>query len=248
MQTLLDWLKAEPFSLGMSSGFFGFFAHTGVISALEDHGLEPTHLAGSSAGALVAGLWGAGLKAQVLRETLVGLQRSAFWDPGVGAGLLRGEAFRDLLEQMLPVKSFEECPLTVSLSVFDVVTCQTRIVHRGPLAEAIQASCSVPLLFQPCRVAGRASLDGGVLDRPGLAGIRPGARLLNHHLSSRSPWRRKNSPALRIEQRPNMTSVVVSGLPRLGPFRLQEGPAAIQIARDAMKRALALPIAALLEV
>ena len=66
MITLRDWLAESPFSLAMSSGFFGFFAHTGMLAALEEAGVLPAEVAGSSAGALVAGLWASGIDAPAL--------------------------------------------------------------------------------------------------------------------------------------------------------------------------------------
>src|SRR5437762_11950148 len=97
--TLAERLRAEPFELILSSGFFGFFAHAGVVAALEEVGLTPALVGGSSAGALVAGLWGAGVPAAAIRDRLFALKRADFWDPdpllGVGGkrgfGLLRGE-------------------------------------------------------------------------------------------------------------------------------------------------------------
>ena len=80
MPTLREYLDSHPFELILSSGFFGFFAHTGVVLALEEAGLRPTQVGGSSAGALVSGLWGAGLSATVLKEELLKLSRDAFWD------------------------------------------------------------------------------------------------------------------------------------------------------------------------
>src|SRR5690606_33221631 len=47
-----DWLAREPFTLALSAGFFGFFAHTGVLLALEHAGLRPRRIVGVSAGAL----------------------------------------------------------------------------------------------------------------------------------------------------------------------------------------------------
>ncbi len=241
MSTLAEWLAEEPFALGLSSGYFGFFAHCGVVSALEEAQLTPCALTGSSAGALVAGLWGAGVSARTLRETLAALRRHDFWDPRPGWGLLRGDLFGRMLEDLLPVTRFEQCPSNVAVSVFDIPTMSTRVIDRGPLAPAIQASCTLPLLFQPCPLRGRPSLDGGIFDRPGLAGTSPTTRLLYHHLASRSPWR--TSSALVLPRRANMQSLVIDGLPRLGPFHLESGPQALRIAWQATRSALASPVA-----
>jgi NTE family protein len=233
-----DWLARAPFGLAMSSGFFSFFAHTGMLAALVERGLVPAHVAGSSAGALVGGAYAAGLAPQALAEVLVTLERAQFWDPRLGAGLLAGEKFDRLLRQMLPVDQFERCNLPVRISVFDILARRTAVLARGDLAHAIRASCAVPAMFQPVWIERRPYWDGGILDRPGIAGVPPG-RLLFHHIASRSPWRRV-APGL--PRRAELVSLVIDELPRSGPFKLDAGKRAMQLARDATLRALDQPI------
>ena len=242
MPTLREWLMDAPFTLGMSSGFFGFFAHAGFLSALEDSDLRPRAVLGSSAGALVGGAWAAGLPARDFSEVLLGLRRQDFWDPAPGAGLLRGARFHSILQRVLPTQTFAGCRAPLGVSVFDVVTGRTRVVVTGDLPTAIRASCAVPFLFAPVSVAGRLCLDGGLLDRPGLLGARSEERILHHHLASRSPWRRPGSPALEAPRRGGTLSVILKDLPRVGPFRLAEGARAHRIAWEATRRALDLPV------
>ena len=111
-----DWLSAAPFSLAMSSGFFGFFSHAGVVAALDESNLIPSRLSGSSAGALVTIASAAGLGPADLAEALEALKRDDFWDPGrffglAQGGLLRGDRFRRRIEALLPVNSFEALSL-----------------------------------------------------------------------------------------------------------------------------------------
>lgn len=240
--TLRDWLSLRPFTLVMSSGFFGFFAHAGVVTALEEARLAPARVCGSSAGALVGGLWAAGVPAVRLGEALRALRREDFWDVRPGLGLLRGALFRERLEALAPARTFEACRVPLAVSVFDVLARRTSVLRSGPLAPALHASCAAPLLFQPVRLGGRLYLDGGVLDRPGMAGVPAGERVLFHHLTSRSPWRTPNSPALRVPERPDMEVVALEGLPRLGPFRLGRGPEALERAADGMREALCRPV------
>lgn len=242
--TLRRWLAEGPFTLAMSSGFFGFFAHTGMLSALEETGLLPERVSGSSAGALVAGLWAAGLDAKALDGELTRLRREDFWDPAPGFGLLRGRRFRARLDALLPVSEFSNCRVPAMLSAFDVYSRSTRVLEQGPLAPAIQASCSLPGLFQPIWLDGRPLLDGGILDRPGLEGVRPGGRVLHHHLSARSPWRSKKDRSLSPPKRAGLVALVLDGLPRTGPFRLHEGVRALDAARRAARRALDRPVEA----
>lgn len=237
--TLGDWL-GEPFSLAMSSGFFSFFAHTGVASVLEAAGRVPVRVSGSSAGALVTGALAAGLSATQLSEVLGTLQRSDFWDPRPGFGLLRGARFDALLRELLPVSTFEACRFPAAISVFDLRTRSTQVVESGDLIHAIRASCAVPLLFHPVRSAGRLRWDGGIQDRPGLLGMAPGTRVLYHHIVSRSPWRLAGS--MRLPARPNMVTLRLHGLPRSGPFRLAAGRRALEAARRLTARALELRI------
>jgi NTE family protein len=240
--TLREWLREKPFGLGLSSGFFGFFAHTGVLTVLEDGGLLPARLSGSSAGALASGLWAAGLPAVSMRDELLRLRREDFWDPRPGLGLLAGGLFRKHLERVLPIRTFAECRTPLAISVYDVLTRRTRVMDTGPLAPAIHASCAVPLLFHPIWHEGRPLLDGGIIDRPGLDGIPHGERLLYHHLASRSPWRKRQSPSMAIPLRPHMAVLAIPDLPRCGPFRLAEGARAFEVARKAAQEALDRPV------
>lgn len=240
--TVREWLRERPYALALSSGFFGFFAHTGLMVVLEDEGLLPDRLSGSSAGALVAGLWASGLPAARIRDELHALRREHFWDPGPGLGLLRGRLFRDRLESILPSPTFAGCRAPVSVSVYDVITRSTRVVEDGPLAPALQASCCVPFLFHPVWHRGRPLLDGGIADRPGVLGLPPGARALHHHLASRSPWRKAGGASMEIPVRPGLVSLVLGALPRVGPFRLEEGPRAFEAARRAARQALSMRV------
>ena len=235
---LKDWLGSEPFTLTLSSGFFSFFAHTGVLAALEEEKLLPQRLTGSSAGALVAGCWAAGLNSSELKDVLFGLKRQDFWDPGFGWGLLKGEKFRAILNEILPAKEFKDCRVELSLSAYDTKSRSTVVLNSGELVPAIYASCAIPVMFQPLDYHGHRFLDGGIKDRAALADIRPSERVFYHHIVSVSPWRKKSSAALKLPQRDNLVSLQLFDLPRCGPTKLDKGPEAYQAAYEATKRAL----------
>jgi NTE family protein len=249
--TLGDHLAGRSFALALSSGFFGFYAHAGMMVALEEAGLGPARLAGSSAGALVAGMWAAGMPAAIMADELCALERVHFWDPAPGLGLLRGELFRRRLERLLPAATFAACRTPVSVSAFDVGARRTVILDDGDLASALCASCAFPGLLHPVRRGGRLLSDGGIADRPGLAGLRAqrdGESTFHHSLASRSPWRRRNSPVLAPTTRPDTVTLRIFGLPRVNPFRLGAGRLALAAARDATRRALAAPHAPVVDI
>jgi len=242
--TLAEWLREDSFSLCMSSGFFSFFAHAGLLGVLIDEGFFPARVSGSSAGALVTGAWAGGVEPAALANALMTLKRNDFWDPALGFGFLRGQRFREKVDSLLVTPTFEAARVPVTISVFDLASRKTRVLSSGSLAPAICASCAVPGLFHPVWIDGRAYWDGGVRDRPGLVGMPENDRVLFHHIASRSPWRKIDSEGMKIPKRNNMTTIVIEELPRSGPFQLEAGRRAFDVARIAARAALKRPIEA----
>lgn len=270
-RSLADELRSAPFEMVLSSGFFGFFAHTGVMAALEELQLRPSLLGGSSAGALISGMWAAGLSAAQVRDELFSLTRESFWDPdrffgvryyaaqlqalrgksfdaadgvGSGLGLLRGEAFDALLQAALDkvgVRTFAQCQIPVRVAAFHLRKLRTVVLSEGELAPAIRASCSFPGMFQPTVIGSDRYLDGGIADRPGLSTATPGVRLLFHHLPAKSPWRKVVRVQNHPPARPNMFLLHEPSLPQLSPFHLDRGPYAYELARAMALRTLNAP-------
>lgn len=236
--TLKQWLEKEPFSLAMSSGFFGFFTHCGLLSALVDNGLQPQAVMGSSAGALTTGIYASGVAPAEMRERLFEIRKSDFWDPRPGLGLLKGRKFRGLIESMIAVKRIEDCPIPLRISVYNTLRHRTEVLSEGDLASAIQASCTVPLMFHPVWINRRPYLDGGILDRPGLFGAAEGERIFYHHLSSKSAWRRKNGAHTRYPLRDNLITATIDNPPRPSPNDLTIGQQAYRNAYDKMTAGL----------
>ena len=73
-------------------------------------------------------------------------------------------------------------------------------------------------------------------------GMPRGQRVFYHHLSSRSPWRRKGSPALEVPERDGMTALVIDGMPRAHPFAMEQGEVAFWHAYGRTKDALDRPV------
>jgi NTE family protein len=229
MPTRAQWLDAEPFTLALSAGFFGFFSHTGLLLALEERGLVPARVVGVSAGSLAGGLWASGLPAARIRDALVGLRRADFWDPGLPVGgLLRGRKFgRKLRDVLAPtgVRRIEECRVPFAAVVHDVFGRRSVALEDGPIDVAIRASCAVPLMFQPLRHEGRILVDGGVSDRAGQTALTDDcARVLLHFLPSHRRVRfGPPVPTPRDLGGRRSEVLVTPDLPKLGPFALDRG-------------------------
>ena len=70
---LKHWLKSEPFTLSLSSGFFGFFAHCGLWQAFHEEGIRPNKITGASAGALVGAAMATGRAPEEFTDIIFGL-------------------------------------------------------------------------------------------------------------------------------------------------------------------------------
>ncbi|MEM9458106.1 MAG: patatin-like phospholipase family protein [Myxococcota bacterium] len=245
--TRAQWLAREPFTLMLGAGFFGFFSHTGFLQAMEAAGLRPRRVVGCSAGALAGGLWASGLEAQVLAQELMSLRREEFWDPGVPlGGLLKGRKFNRKLREVLArsgVERVDECRVPFAAIVHDVVGRQCLALERGRLDLAIQASCTVPLMFRPVWMDGRLLVDGGVSDRAGLSAVAPGERVLMHFLPSRRRMFKARAAAPPSEIPGRRLRVITPDLPRVSPFRLDQGPIALRRTREYVTRWLQAPVA-----
>jgi NTE family protein len=237
MRTRLgDWLGEAPYTLALSAGFFGFFAHAGVLAALEEARLAPARVTGASAGALAGGLWSAGLPAAQLKSTLFSLKRQDFWDPGPGLGLLRGRRFRDLLARLSPIERLVDCVVPFAASVLDGLRVRTVVPREWGFVEAVYASCAVPFLFHPLFRNGRPYWDGGIRDRAALAGVGRGERVLSH-------WLQPVDGGPGLPRKAGRAVVAVPGLPRPGPDDLAAGRLAWERARAGFLRALEAPVA-----
>lgn len=251
MQTYAQWLAEEPFTLVLSAGFFGFYAHAGLIAALEYSELIPRRVVGSSAGSIAGGVWAAGVPAAGLRELLERIELADFWDPswrgwglrarrgrapdpGTPLGLLRGRKFDALLAEVLgEVERIEDCKLPFAAVTHELRSRRTCVQERGALRPAIRASAALPVMFGPVRIDGRLHADGGISDRPGFCALAAEERALYHHLPHRSAWPRLSGDE-GGEQRSTAARkvIVIDELPRVHPGALERGAEAFHRARE----------------
>lgn len=169
--------RSDPgLALCLSSSFFGYFAHLGVLSALEERGLRPGRIAGASAGAMAGGLWAAGLRGEALDRVIYDFHfLRAFFDlgafvrwPGIvtglaGAGLLSGARMRRYLVRRIGDLQMEDLrDPRLEIAVANLSAKRPEVRDRGPLVDFMIASCSMPVLFKPQRIGGEDFLDGGV--------------------------------------------------------------------------------------
>jgi NTE family protein len=148
--------------LGAARGF----AHVGVIQVLEEAGIRPSLVVGTSAGSLVAAFYASGKTGAQLQQVAETMEEAAFADwtlPIFSRGMLRGEALARYVGLQVNGQLIENMPLPLGIVATDLNTGQGVMFRRGDTATAVRASSAVPALFQPVRIAGRDYVDGGLV-------------------------------------------------------------------------------------
>jgi NTE family protein len=226
---ILEQLRSKPFTLALSSGFFGFFAHHGFSLALKEVGLKPARVTGASAGAIVAGAWAYGLTSEELQLVLKDLKRENFWDPFPGFGFLRGAKLESFLRELFQNRTQQ---IPIAISTYDIFARNTKSFSDVDIPKAIRASCAVPLMFHPVRIGRRYYLDGGILDKPALDSIQTDETVLIHYLPRFGPEKIfENRDAVERLRRKHFV-VSPEELPNVGPNKLDNGLRAMEAAYE----------------
>lgn len=152
--------------LALGGGAARGFAHVGVIQVLEQNGIRPDLVVGTSAGSLVAALYASGKGATELERAALSMEEAALTDwslPIMGRGMLRGEALARYVRQAVDGRVIENMSLPLGILATDLATGQGVLFRRGDAAQAVRASSAVPGVFTPVSIAGRDYVDGGLV-------------------------------------------------------------------------------------
>jgi NTE family protein len=155
--------RSAKLAVCLGSGGLHGFAHIGVIRAFERLGIKPDIICGTSVGAVVGVLWAAGLTADDLEA--VAMERewyetSWFRVPKLGFGTL--DELRDAINDHVGKTRVESLPVRFAAVATDLATGQSVILDRGEPGLVAAASASVPLRYEPVKIAGRELVDGGL--------------------------------------------------------------------------------------
>lgn len=177
---------ALPAKLALVLGGGGLkgFAHIGVLQAFEERGVQPTVVAGTSIGALIAAAYAGGMPvrdmvrhAKALRKTdlfrinHVGMVTKRMLSPS----LYLARPLQTLIEEICPAGNFADLPRRLLVNTVDLENAAQVLfglpgLEHVSVREAVYASCALPGFFPPARIDGRTCADGGIADNvPALA-------------------------------------------------------------------------------
>ena len=151
----------KPLYLALSGGGAHAAAHAGAMLALDRAGIPVAGVAGVSGGALVAAAWAGGADLRRLVSQAAALH-PWMWVRGWGGGLLSGTRLGAMIDEFLPVPTFEGLRVPVIVVATDVDTGEAVVFRQGNVRDAVRASCSFPGVFPPMLLDGRRLVDGGV--------------------------------------------------------------------------------------
>jgi len=165
---------APRITLVLSGGGAKTAAQLGALEVLGQADLVPTRIIGTSMGAVI----GAGLAAGVPlaevtaqlrtvdRAAVAALDRTAFIRGLFAPSLFKGQRLRDTLGSLLPVDRFDQLRTPLSVTAADLDTGDLVVFGDGgvdaPLADALFASCALPVFYPPVQLLGRRLADGGL--------------------------------------------------------------------------------------
>lgn len=155
--------KTYKLGLALSGGGAKGFAHIGVFKWLEECGLVPDVVAGTSVGALMGTLYADGYSADEIKELFTGREFSEFAQLQLPkSGLFDSKRFRYFLKRHLRAKTFEELKIPLVVVATDLDNGESHEFRNGPIVDAVTASCSIPIIFSPVVINGVHYVDGGL--------------------------------------------------------------------------------------
>jgi len=169
--------------LGVALGGGGArgLAHVPVLELLDEMGIRPVCMAGTSIGAVIGALYASGMSGSDIRglvddtvlkkgdppnkvmrnlKTVIRFLDLDF----MGSGMFKGESFMDYFYDAIDTDSFEELDIPLKVVTSDFWTAGQVVVSEGELISAVRASMSLPGIFTPVERDGRVLVDGGGVD------------------------------------------------------------------------------------
>jgi len=158
--------KVLHLGLALGGGAARGFAHVGVIQVLEEAGIQPELVVGTSAGSLVAALYASGKTSAQLKRVAETMEEAEITDwmmPILNRGALRGEALARYVNSQVGGKLIEQMKLPLGIVATDLHSGDPVLFRRGNTGSAVRASSAVPAVFQPVKIGNREYVDGGLV-------------------------------------------------------------------------------------
>ncbi len=161
----IEITKNKTLGIAFGGGGVRGFMHLGVIKALEEAGIKPDIVTGSSAGSIAASLYASGMKYREIEKIVTSLKEKDLADINLfsDGGLIGGKKLSTWIQQNTNNIDIENTPIKLGIAVTDLTDGKPLLITKGDMGKAVQTSSTVPVAFVPINSNGNIYIDGGIL-------------------------------------------------------------------------------------
>jgi NTE family protein len=156
----------DDIALGLSGGAAQGLGHIGALKAMEEQKVCPSYIAGTSAGALIGGLYAAGVSVAEMEDIVQEIDRDEFrkllditWARG---SIVAGDRIEKFIRGIVGDVMIEDLEIPFIAAAVDLKTGKGFHFNGGLLVDAIRASISIPGIFKPVVANNAYLVDGGL--------------------------------------------------------------------------------------
>jgi NTE family protein len=155
----------QNIGLVLSGGGARGVGHLGVLQVLNEIGLEPSIMAGTSAGALVGAFYAAGHSIETIFNFFKNTPIFKFGHfTASKPGFINADKFGPILREYFPEDDFSALKKKLYVTTTDLIHGKVKTFYSGPLVQTLLASAAVPVVFSPVLIDGLLYTDGGALN------------------------------------------------------------------------------------
>lgn len=166
----------KKLGLVLGSGGARGIAHVGFLQALEENGIKPDCISGCSMGSVVGGLYCKGMKPSEMFDVIKGLKSSDIIDFDLvgfsNKAILKTSKMTKLVDALFDGVTFSKLKIPFTCNAFDMNKAKTVWFTRGSVSTAVRASSSIPGVFKPVVIGEKQLIDGGIVLRMPIEGVR----------------------------------------------------------------------------
>ena len=150
-------------ALVLGGGGLRGFAHVGALRALEEAGIQPDIVVGTSAGSVVGAAYASGMNLEQIKSAALNVKVSSLMDFTLSSsGIMRGNKLASWVNTMTGDVPIEKFPIRFAAVATDLQSGQAVLIDRGSAGRAIQASSAVPGVNVPIAYKAGHLIDGGI--------------------------------------------------------------------------------------
>ncbi|MDZ7672195.1 MAG: patatin-like phospholipase family protein [Halanaerobiales bacterium] len=159
-------IKSPKLALALSGGGARGFVNLGVIKALDEEGIYPDIIIGSSMGGIISTLYGSGLDYNSIETIITTLPYRTLFDINLIPvySVFQTDKLNYFLELVSPHNSIENFPIATALLTFDLDSGYKYIASEGKISKVLQSTYSIPFYYPIQKSKGRHLMDPGIVE------------------------------------------------------------------------------------